>query len=315
MADFDVIELIRTRSAMYAGQGAAGLHHLALRTLESFSTLSPATRLQLHLARDGSLAIRGTTARFDFERAALVLGRAMKEPWNPIDYLMVVACLSETFVLGGTRAATPWAARKGRASSDVPVMAATDDVEIHFRPEVELFGGARLDFDQLSRGLRMRAALQPGLALSLHDDDGRALALAYPEGLVNLVREEAGFHVDLEAPLALDVGWNQLRVRLALQWMQPVEQAAVLPRIWSAFNGNPTRGGAHHRALLKAVGRWKRRKGTSQDGLVAALSVDGWGGRLEGDFRDVWECDGFEEDFAASVLAALKERERPAAGA
>ncbi len=306
--ELDVIELIRTRAGSFAGSGAAGLHHLASRALETFGSLTPATRLDLHLGADGTLAIRGATGRYDFERAANVLGRAMKEPWNPIDYLMVVACLCETFVLGGTKAPKPWAARKGRPSADVTVPAPAAEVELHLKPEPELFGGARFDFDHLSAVLRLRAALSPQLPVRLQDDEGRVLTLRFPQGLVNLVREEAGFNVDLATPLALDFAIDQLRVRLALQWMKPSERAAVLPRIWSAFNGNPTRGGAHHRGLLRAVGKWKRPAGTSNDGLVAAVAVDGWGGRLEGEYRDVWECDGFEEQLATRVIEALRER-------
>ena len=306
-SNFDLIDLMRTKATMYVGRGSAGLHHLALRSLESFNVLTPATSLELHLSKDGTLSILGATEKYDFERALSVLGRAMTQPWHPIDFLMLVACFCDTFVLGGTKAKEPWASEKGRKSDTVKVPAARAEVELHVKPDPALFDGAHFDFDHLSAGLRLRAALTPGLAVSLRDDDGRALALRYPQGLVNLVREEAGFNVDLATPLALDKQLNQLRVRVALQWMKPSERAAVLPRIWSSFNGNPTRGGAHHRGLLKAVGRWKRQAGTSQDGLVAAVAVDGWGGGLEGEFRDVWECEGFEAQLADLVLEALKE--------
>lgn len=303
--DIDLIELIRTKPAMYVGRGSAGLHHLVSRSLDSFSVLNPATSLELQLRDANTLSIRAATERFDFERALSVLGRAMSQPWHPIDFLMLVACYSDTFVLGGTKAPQAWASKQGRKSDDVPVPPPTADVELHLKADTALFDGAQLDFDHLSAGLRMRAALTPGLLVSLKDEQGRALVLRYPQGLVNFVREEAGLHVDLPEPLAIDRKWNQLRVRVALQWVKPSDRAAVLPRIWSSFNGHRTRGGAHHRGVIKAIGKWKRQSGTSQDGLVCAVAVDGWGGGLEGELRDVWECDGFEAELAKMITEAL----------
>ncbi|MDH5493072.1 MAG: toprim domain-containing protein, partial [Myxococcales bacterium] len=162
--------------------------------------------------------------------------------------------------------------------------------EIHFRPDVQIFGaGSKFDSAKVRERLEAKSYLHRGLKIVFKDEKGKREEFEHPEGIVEylakLVRERGKPAIHAE-PFRVEREGEDggVRLELAMSWTEAPDE---LVRTYA--NGIPTpAGGSHEGALKQAMTKAIRGymsshkllpKGVTitaddiREGIVALLSV------------------------------------------
>lgn len=310
----DVVAVIRKRPGMYIGDtGRNGLAHLAYFALDIHFALTRPNRLDAILQRNGTLTIRSDACPSVPMEILERLEECDFRPFNVEDWaweLLCVSALSSKFRIcwRNERSGTVWTGRQGRVIRGASTLAkGLPFFETAFAPDPLIFEGQWFDFTSLVARVQELAPLFPGVRVRARDlRSGAEFASTCPDGLTTLVSWWAGVRTRLPKPVVVDETWQGVRIRAALQWAFPNPYGRI---VVSYANTVRTRGGGSHElGLVRAIDALKERRfDVSNEGLIAAIAVDGPRNslRFRGPTRDVLAVDRLEQAVFERVTHAV----------
>lgn len=327
------VAAVRKRPAMYVGDtGTFGLSHLVYFLLDAAveeARGGTLRQLSLCLGEDGSVEVVDDGRPVPPEALPELLTRLRPDlaiaAYEPLRFeTLCVFALSEHFELEAWDDGRSWRLRgESGVIRELPSPAPLPSLQpsgprgtrVRFRPDRTLFAPeATLDARRLHLRCRELAGLTPGLAI--HFRSARLQDWSqYPRGLSDLVDELTQAQLPcMDTPLVAEAPWEDLRVRLALQWTHGFDC-----RVWSFANTVRTRkGGRHVEGALYALGtamarvaRHKKPWPTRRvlPGLTLVVAVDGPRSRINfaGPTKEMLSTDGLREGIV-SVLTPVLER-------
>ena len=308
------LDAVRKRPAMYIGNtGPEGLHHLVYEVVDNSIDEALAgfcDYIDIQILPDESIVVEdnGRGIPVDIHETegvpALEVVMTKLHAGGKFDNkaykvsgglhgvgVSVVNALSEFLVAEVWRDGKVYIQeyRRGEKVTDVKVVGETTKTgtKIHFRPDPEIFGQVRLDFEILAKRMRELAFLTKGVKIVISDErSGRKKEFLYEGGIVSFV-EYLNKNRDVIHPKPIYISGkkNGIIMEIALQYNSSYKE-----NIFSfANNINTKEGGTHlsgfRAALTRSINQYLQRSPLSKqfkgkltgddvrEGLTAVVSV------------------------------------------
>lgn len=169
---------------------------------------------------------------------------------SPFLFLIAMAALSEEADVEFARGDSRWRQRYSRGVPLGPTQGDTslsNGLRIRFRPDPEIFGGARVMFLPLAGRIQDLAVCQPATCFRIEDEHRQPRYYHYPQGLISYMTELEQRPIPPQEMCHLELADGSDRA-------QAVIVTHAHPLILHSFvNGRRTYGGSHVLGLTRAI--------------------------------------------------------------
>jgi len=303
------IEAVRKRPAMYIGDtGRRGLHHLVYEVVDNAideAMSGYCTNIDIIIKKDNSVIIKDdgrgipTEEHPKLKKSALEIVMTMLHAGGKFEKkayeisgglhgvgVSVVNALSEQMEVEVRRQGNIWRQKyeKGKPVTPVEITGQTSShgTTVHFKPDPEIFQVLEFDYDILATRLRELTFLNPGVKISIFDENSSNKNIFYSkEGIVGFINYLNQGREVLDDVLNFTKTQNNISVDIAMQYRKTYS-----PMILSFVNNiNTIEGGTHltgfKTALTRAVNEYAKSKKIKQklsgddlkEGLTTVISI------------------------------------------